>query len=86
MSYIEVGSDFFMAIKVSIRVYGDVIVIIIIRFCFFIGIFGVKYFFFWWFYENDFLKFWKCWILRLKVKLDVKNLEIIIGLYFRFTV
>lgn len=51
MSYIEVGSDFFMAIKVSIRVYGDVIVIIIIRFCFFIGIFGVKKFFF-----DDFMK------------------------------
>lgn len=56
------------------------------RFCSFIRIFGVKNIFLWWFYENNLLKFWKCWILRPKVKLDVKNLEIIIGLYFRFTV
>lgn len=46
MSYTEVGSDPSMAIKVSTRVYGDVIVTTITRFCSFIGIFGVKIFFF----------------------------------------
>lgn len=51
MSYTEVGSDPSMAIKVSTRVYGDVIVTTIIRFCSFIGIFGVKNFFFY-----DFMK------------------------------